>query len=207
MPEPLTPTASTVLPALGPPRGLHHVAYVIRDAAETAEFYQRVLRMELVGFVIDDKVPSTGDAFPYVHLFCELGDGSTIAFFESVGLPPPAAASHPAYDVFNHLALDAGSKDNVDRWAEHLRAQGVEFLGPIDHHVIYSVYFHDPNGIRLELTATTNWAMTAVEAARDLKDWQAAKAVSRQQGGDTAPLMELIMARRAKHKASSIAVD
>jgi catechol-2,3-dioxygenase len=38
-------------------------------------------------------------------------------------------------------------------WQERLRAHGVEFVGPKEHDGIWnSVYFFDPNGIRLELT-------------------------------------------------------
>ena len=34
-----------------------------------------------------------------------------------------------------------------------LEAHGVEVLGVTDHHIFHSIYFFDPNGIRLELTA------------------------------------------------------
>lgn len=184
----------------GAPGRLNHAAYTIRDAAETTHFYRDVMGLPLVGFVIDDKVPSTGDPFPYVHLFFELADGSSLAFFESVGLPPPAKASHPAYDVFNHLALDVGTPANVDAWARHLRAHGVDVVGPIDHAVIYSVYFYDPNGIRLELTCNTLWKPDVEGSAASLLAWTKAKARSQQLGGDTAPLLELIHERRARHK-------
>lgn len=181
------------------PGRLNHVAYVIRDAQETAAFYTGVLGLELVEFVIDDKVPSTGDPFPYVHLFFELGDGSSLAFFESIGLPPPSPVSHPAYNVFNHLALDVGTKENVDRWAEHLREKGVEFVGPVDHTVIYSIYFHDPDGIRLELTCNTQWQPDAGGARQSLDAWNRAKNASRSAGGDLEPLRQLIAERRARN--------
>ena len=78
------------------PRMLNHVAYVTHDAQATVDFYTGVLGMELVSTVIDDSIPSTGDPFPYFHLFFRMADGSTIAFFESPGLPP--AAAHSASD-------------------------------------------------------------------------------------------------------------
>jgi len=34
-----------------------------------------------------------------------------------------------------------------------LQAEGVEVLGVTDHHIFKSIYFFDPNGVRLELTA------------------------------------------------------
>jgi catechol 2,3-dioxygenase-like lactoylglutathione lyase family enzyme len=186
-------------PALPAPGRLNHVAYVMRDAEETCNFYRGVLGLPLVEFVIDDKVPSTGDEFPYAHVFFQLGDGSTVAFFESLGLPAPSPSAHPAYDIFNHLALDVGEPEAVDRWAAHLRSHDVDVLGPVDHGVIYSIYFHDPNGIRLELTANTNWAPDVQASEKVLLDWTAAKRASVHQN-DFAPLRELIAKRRAAHK-------
>jgi glyoxylase I family protein len=34
-----------------------------------------------------------------------------------------------------------------------LQAHGVEVLGVTDHHIFKSIYFFDPNGVRLELSA------------------------------------------------------
>ena len=92
------PTTPTML------RGMHHTGYVTQDSQATLDFYTKVIGLKYVCAGIDDKVPSTGDPYPYMHLFFMLGDGSTLAFFESIGLPPPAKSSHPGYDVFTHLA-------------------------------------------------------------------------------------------------------
>jgi catechol 2,3-dioxygenase-like lactoylglutathione lyase family enzyme len=164
---------------------LHHVAYVTHDIGATVDFYTRILRMKLVSSVIDDAVPSTGDPFPYIHLFFELEDGSMIAFFESLDLPPPAAVTHPAYEIFNHLALNAGSVEAVDAWARHLTDEGVDFIGPVEHGIIYSIYFRDPNGLRLELTAdvTTDWKSHGAQAADDVATWQRLKAQSKHENG------------------------
>lgn len=171
-------------PSPRPPRMLHHTAYVTHDVSATVDFYTRVLSMKLVSSVIDDTIPSTGDPFPYIHLFFEMGDGSTIAFFESLDLPPPASPTHPAYEIFNHLALDAGSVEDVDRWAEHLTEHGIDFIGPVIHGIIYSIYFRDPNGLRLELTADVipEWKLHGVQAAEDVTVWQELKRQSARDG-------------------------
>lgn len=52
-----------------PIRGLHHVAYRCRDAEETRRFYEDLLGLPLVHVVRADRVPSTGEYCPYVHLF------------------------------------------------------------------------------------------------------------------------------------------
>jgi catechol 2,3-dioxygenase-like lactoylglutathione lyase family enzyme len=185
------------------PRSLHHTAYVTHDTKATVQFYTEILDMPLISAVVDDEIPSTGDPWPYVHLFFELGDGSTIAFFESLGLPGPSPASHPAYEVFNHLALDVGARADVDRWADRLRSRGVEVLGPVDHGIIYSIYFHDPNGIRLELTANTaDWKSHAAKARDDVDAWIALQAEAKAAGGDLTAVRDWIRERRRAHKAA-----
>jgi hypothetical protein len=56
-------------------------------------------------------------------------------------------------------------------------------LGITDHHVIESIYFYDPNGIRLELTVPTASAETtarhAHEAHAAVRSWTREKAVRR----------------------------
>ncbi len=170
------------------PEKLHHVAYVTHDAAATVDFYTRVMGMEFASTVLDNRIPSTGDPFPYFHIFFRMADGSTVAFFESLGVPEPAPSSHPAYDIFNHLALDVGTREAVDRWHERLVGEGLDVVGPTDHGIIYSIYFHDPNGVRLELTASLDedWNNHTALAYKDLETWEAAKARARAEGRDVA---------------------
>jgi catechol 2,3-dioxygenase-like lactoylglutathione lyase family enzyme len=177
------------------PKMLHHAAYVTHDAAATVDFYTRILGLELVSTVIDDRIPSTGDPFPYLHLFFKLGDGSLLAFFESLDLPPAPKSPHPAYDIFNHFALEVGSVEEVDKWAAHLKANGVDIVGPTDHGVIYSVYFYDPNGVRLEFTTNTGWKEHPDQATKDISDWldQKKKAAA---AGNTTGLKKWIAERR-----------
>ena len=67
---------------------LHHVAYRCRDAKQTAEFYTRVLGLEYVMALSEDRVPSTGEPHPYMHVFFRMDDGSYVAFFEIPESPP-----------------------------------------------------------------------------------------------------------------------
>src|SRR3984885_13882013 len=112
----------------GKPAMLSHVAYITRDTEATADFYTRILGMELVNAVLDDSIPSTGEPIPYFHSFFRMNDGSTVAFFEAPELPPPAAPPPPAYDTFQHIALQVDTPELVDRWREWLEACGVEVL-------------------------------------------------------------------------------
>ena len=186
-------------------RRLHHTAYVTHDAAATVAFYTEIMGLPLVSTVIDDRIPSTGDPYPYIHIFFEMEDGSTIAFFESLGLPKPSPISHPAYDIFQHLALDVGTKENVDRWLDHLKSKGIEVVGPTDHGIIYSIYFHDPNNIRLEFTATTDpgWKDCGEEAQSDVEDWNALRKRTLAEGS-SAKAADWIRENRAKHKRKPV---
>ena len=134
-----------------PVRGLHHFAYRCRDAEETRQFYEDILGLPLAHIIQEDRVPSTGEYCPYVHIFFEMGDGSFIAFFDlGDDLASDPSPNTPSW--VNHLALNVGSVEDLLRAKQGLEAAGVEVVGVTDHGFINSIYFFDPNGIRLELT-------------------------------------------------------
>jgi catechol 2,3-dioxygenase-like lactoylglutathione lyase family enzyme len=196
--------ASTDAIAPGPPVMLSHMAFITRDTAATADFYTRVMGMELVNAVLDDAIPSTGEPIPYFHSFFRLSDGSTVAFFEAPELPPLAPPPHPAYDTFQHLALQVATTDDVDRWHEWLGMHGVEVLGPVDHKIIYSIYFHDPNGLRLEITTPTSptWNDNAEPARASLADWQTVKARAAESGDDMVTVLTELTHERSHRRSS-----
>ena len=183
------------------PRMLNHLAYVTHDVAATADFYTRILGMELASTIFDDHVPSTGQDIPYFHIFFRMADGSTIAFFECTDLPPAAKSTHPAYDTFNHVALQAENPAEIRRWREWLVSNGIEVLGPIDHKgMIESIYFHDPNGIRLELTTPLDkdWNRQTEQGRADLKLWVETKELARREGRDPAQALRAMIAESKK---------
>lgn len=168
------------------PLRLSHLALVTHDAEATTRFYTDVMRMPLVAAVMHERVPSTGDTMPYLHIFFRMHDGSTIAFFEVPSLPEPAQATHPAYDVFQHVALEVATTNEVDEWKAWLESNGISVLGPVDHTIIYSIYFHDPNGIRLEITTplVQDWNDRPREARAAVASWIETKSRAREDGVD-----------------------
>jgi catechol 2,3-dioxygenase-like lactoylglutathione lyase family enzyme len=145
------PTADPFVPI----RGLHHFAYRCRDAEETRRFYEDLLGLPLTHIVRADNIPSTGEYCPYVHLFFEMTDGSSVAFFD-LGDNQASEPSPNTPRWANHLALRVDSVQAVREALARLRAAGVDVIGPVDHDgFVESIYFFDPNGIRLELTTNT----------------------------------------------------
>ena len=67
--------------------------------------------------------------------------------------PAEPSPNTPAW--VNHIALRVDSVEALRAAKARLEAAGVEVLGVTDHHIIESIYFFDPNGIRLELTTPT----------------------------------------------------
>lgn len=163
-----------------PPRlkGLYHFAYPCRDAEETRVFYEDILGLPLVNCMLADRVPSTGEEKPYAHMFFEMADGSYIAFFDLGDDEMPAPSPNtPAW--VQHFAIETESVAHVEAMRARLAAHGVEVTSLVDHEFVKSVYFFDPNGLRLEVTARTDapgyLADAAAAAHEALRDWTAAK--------------------------------
>lgn len=165
--------------------GLHHFAWRCRDAEETRHFYEDLLGLPLAHIIQEDRVPSTGEYCPYVHIFFELGDGSFIAFFD-LGDDLAAEPSPNTPSWVNHLALRVESVEKVHEAKGRLEAAGVEVVGVTDHGFIQSIYFFDPNGIRLELThqpvATARDPQALGRARARLDAWTARKESLRASG-------------------------
>lgn len=142
-------------------QGLHHFAWRCRDAEETRQFYEDLLGLPLSHIIRLDHVPSTGEYCPYVHLFFEMADGSAIAFFD-LGDGQLAEPSPNTPGWVNHFAMRMESLEALEAMRQRLIAHGVEVLGITDHHICKSIYFFDPNGLRLEFAVPT---LTTEEAA------------------------------------------
>ncbi len=133
---------------------IHHVAYRCKDAKETVEWYVKHLNMEFVLAIAEDNVPSTGAPDPYMHVFLDAGMGNVLAFFELPTQPPMGRDENtPAW--VQHLAMEVESMDVLLAAKARLEAAGIDVIGPTNHTIFKSIYFFDPNGHRLELSANT----------------------------------------------------
>jgi catechol 2,3-dioxygenase-like lactoylglutathione lyase family enzyme len=161
---------------------IHHVAYRCNDAKETVDWYAKVLGMSFTTAFAEDKVPSTGEDDPYMHVFLDCGGGNVLAFFELPHQQPmgrdvntPAWVQHLAFEVADEPALLAAK--------EHIVAQGVDVLGPTWHGIFKSIYFFDPNGHRIELACNIGTEAQYAELRRVaplmLDEWSQTKRAPR----------------------------
>jgi catechol 2,3-dioxygenase-like lactoylglutathione lyase family enzyme len=156
-------------------KGLHHNAYRCRDSEETRRFYEDFLGLPLA-HVLHIEESQTGRSTHALHTFFRLDDGSFLAFFE---VPDQAFEFKAQHDYDLHIALEV---DNDTLTAMHAKgkAAGIEVRGISDHRFIHSIYFRDPNGYVIELTAKVAGHDAAMDPAhnharRILDAWQARK--------------------------------
>lgn len=86
-----------------------------------------------------------------LHVFFQMDDGSSIAFFAEPSEPFDFAAQR---DFDLHLALEV-PVGKLHEMFEKGKAAGIETRGISDHGFIESIYFRDPNGYVIELTTPT----------------------------------------------------
>lgn len=157
---------------------IHHVAYRCNDARETVEFYRHALGMEFTVAFAEDRVPSTGEPDPYMHVFLDAGGGNVLAFFELPTRPPMGRDPNTPLWV-QHIAFEVADLDVLSRAHVRLLELGIDVLGPTDHGLFRSIYFFDPNGHRLELTCNTatpeETARARANAASMLAEWSQTK--------------------------------
>lgn len=151
--------------------GINHLALVCRDMEETVKFYTGVMKMPLVKTVA---LPDGGQ-----HFFFDCGGENLLAFFwwpnAPKAAPGVASVAHfprepmSAIGSMNHVAFSVPD-EKLDEYRAELEAAGVKTLPVVVNHddsdtgvsrdmhpgvFVRSVYFTDPNGIMMELAATT----------------------------------------------------
>jgi len=156
-------------------RKLHHAAYRCRDSEATRAFYEDFLGLPLVNaFEISET--KSGRATHVLHSFYAMDDGSCVAFFEDPATPFDFKDQR---DFDLHLALEV-PHDQLQPMLDKGKQAGLDCRGISQHGGIDSIYFRDPNGYVLELTAKSEhhgaYMDPSQNHARDhLAAWQQAK--------------------------------
>jgi catechol 2,3-dioxygenase-like lactoylglutathione lyase family enzyme len=154
---------------------LHHNAYRCRDSEETRKFYEDFLGLRLAG-TLEIKETKSGRKTGTLHTFYELDDGSYLAFFEAPDMPFDFKQQHD-YDL--HIALEVEGPVLKSMMAKG-KERGIETRGISDHVFIHSIYFRDPNGYVIELTAKMPGHDQAMDPTKNsarakLDRWQSEK--------------------------------
>ena len=166
-------------------RGIHHLALNTDDMKMTIDFYTRVLGMPLVHAL---KVPPGVGVGPgnrgnppfenLRHYFFDAGSDTLVAFFEM-----PKGAKQPgdrdALAAMQHCSFTL-TEERFSGMIERLKNAGVAIIGPVMVGAgTHSIYFFDPNGIRLEFSyqagdgddvrVVERWTQTRDEALAELR--------------------------------------
>ncbi|HUO90379.1 MAG TPA: VOC family protein [Rhizomicrobium sp.] len=143
---------------------IDHVVFPVWDAKASLAFYRDVMGFALINALEGDD----WGGHPWLMMIFSPGDGREIVLVALKGAKQPKSDGL-ARDV-RHLAFAEGSLKALGRWRRKLSAAGVRFWEE-DHGPQKSIYFEDPNGIVLEITAppsrargrTRKTALTAAE--------------------------------------------
>ncbi len=154
---------------------LHHNAYRCRDSEETRRFYEDFLGLPL-SCTLRIQESKSGRKTDTLHTFYRLDDGSFLAFFEAPDMSFEFKTQHD-YDL--HIALEV-QPPVLEQMMARGKTAGIDTRGVADHDFIHSIYFRDPNGYVIELTARQPHHARATDprengARAKLDDWQATK--------------------------------
>ena len=120
---------------------IDHVAINTHDMEATLQFYCGVLGMRLA------RTALTGDGRRHYNI--AIGGGNAFAVFD--GAAPPATGEHP----LNHLSLEVATLAEFDEAYQRLQDHGIEVTELVERSYGKTFYFHDPNGIRLQIEVKT----------------------------------------------------
>jgi len=123
-----------------------HIVIPVWDAEASIAFYREVMAFPLVA---TDSGPDWG-GFPWLMLFFAAGDGREIVLVHLKGASRPPHDGLPR-DV-RHLAFSESSHKSLASWRRRLKTKRVDFWEET-HGAQRSLYFEDPNGVILEVTA------------------------------------------------------
>ena len=155
--------------------GLHHNAYRCRNSEETRKFYEDFLGLPLAG-TLEINETKSGRPTSTLHTFYRMGDGSYLAYFEAPDMPFEFKVQH---DFDLHIALEV-DLPTLHQMLAKGKAAGMEVRGVSEHGFIHSIYFRDPNGYVIELTAKLQGHDAAMDPATNgartkLDRWTAAR--------------------------------
>lgn len=121
---------------------IDHIGINTNDMEATLQFYCGVLGMRLA------RTMRTSDGRR--HYTIDIGGGNALAVFDGAELPAQGERQH-----VNHLALPVATPAEFAAAYQRLKEQGIDVTEIIERSYGKTFYFHDPNGIRLQIEVKT----------------------------------------------------
>ncbi len=127
-------------------QGVHHITLVGATRQVTIDFWEGVLGMP---FIFDQPNLDVPDES---HLYFDPGDGRLITVFTNENRPVDTTPNPEGIGNLHHLAFSV-SRSTFIQAAGRLDERGIRHTGEIDRGFMYSIYFRDPIGQRIELAS------------------------------------------------------
>ena len=124
-------------------QGLHHITIVGSTKQSAVDFWQGLLGMP---FVLEQ--PNLGNPDEN-HLYFDPGDGRLLTVFTNESREDARRPAPREVGCVEHLAFNV-SRASFTQVPARLRERGIEFLQR-DRGFMDSIYFQDPNGLKIEL--------------------------------------------------------
>jgi catechol 2,3-dioxygenase-like lactoylglutathione lyase family enzyme len=136
---------------------------ITNDMDATVRFWHGAMGAPLIATIGTDT---------FRHYFFSFGPTTTIAFFEYVGhqshmISKPAGVFDERAGQFDHLSIDLPDEAALLGLRKRLISFGTEVTDVVDHGLMQSIYFTDPNGIALEASW---WADNPTTSSPDYGD-------------------------------------
>jgi len=146
-PEPVTSIAPDM--QLG---ALHHISAITSDMEGTNAFYDQLLGIHCLLKTVE---PDGRQALRwYWSTEPESGRPRTIITYAAHGDVDPPIYGQVGHGSTHHFALQVADDDALNYWRERLRQGGLEVTPVLDRNYFHSIYFSDPDGLRLEMATT-----------------------------------------------------
>jgi catechol 2,3-dioxygenase-like lactoylglutathione lyase family enzyme len=127
-------------------QGVHHITIVGADRQTSIDFWEGLLGMP---FVFEQ--PNLDNAAES-HLYFDPGDGRLITIFTNEERAPDPTRTATDPGCVHHLAF-AVSQATFRQAVERLDERGIRHSGVKDRGFMDSIYFEDPLGLLIELSA------------------------------------------------------
>jgi glyoxalase family protein len=127
-------------------QGVHHITLVGADRQTSIDFWEGVLGMPFVFEQPNLDVPEES------HLYFDPGDGRLITVFTKESRKPDPTLTSTDQGSVHHIAFWV-SKATFDQAVGRLDERGIKHSGVKDRGFMDSIYFRDPLGFLIELSA------------------------------------------------------